>query len=136
MNMPTEQQLVILARWSGRILSVLLIGLMVVLFVGHINSGGTCRPQGDHIAREVEPQHLRETALGVTLFTILAGLAIGWKWEGLGSVLILGGFVVFAIVNGDTRSLEPYPLHNPFFGFLITGLLFLFCWWRTHRKIR
>ena len=115
MNMSTDNRVVTIARWGGRILSVLLLGLMVVLAIG-----------------EAKPEHLREAMLGNALFTILAGLVIAWKWEGLGSLLILGGFGVFALINGS-RTLVPYPLHNPFVGFLITGLLFSFCWWRTRR---
>ena len=115
MNMLTEKRIVIAVRWIGRILSVLLLGLMVVLAIG-----------------EAKPEHLREMVLGNALFTILVGLVIAWKWEGLGSLLILGGFAVFAIVNGS-RTFMFHPLHNPFYAFLITGLLFSFCWWRTRR---
>jgi hypothetical protein len=42
--------------------------------------------------------------LPLTLVLIHAGSIVGqivaWKWEGLGGVLIVGGFVLFSIVNG------------------------------------
>jgi hypothetical protein len=31
--------------------------------------------------------------------TILVGLHVAWKWEGVGGLLILGGFAFFAIVK-------------------------------------
>lgn len=114
--MITEKRIITVVRWVARILGILLLGLVVILAIG-----------------EAKPEHLREMVLGNALFTILVGLVIAWKWEGLGSLLILGGFTVFAIVNGS-RTLTFHPLHNPFYAFLITGLLFLFCWWKT-RKI-
>jgi len=117
MNLPTQDHVVTAVRWIARVLSVLLLGLMIALAIG-----------------EAKPEHLREMALGYALFTILVGLVLAWKWEGLGSLLILGGFAVFALVNWSIRTLQPYPLHNPFFGFLITGLLFSFCWWKTRKN--
>ena len=113
MNAIMEKRIVIVVRWAGRILSVLLLGLVVVLAIG-----------------EAKPEHLREMVLGNALFTILLGLVIAWKWEGLGSLLILGGFTVFAIVNGSSRTFSPFNLLLPS---LVAGLLFLFCWWRTRK---
>ena len=130
--MLTEKRIVSVARWAGRIFSVLLLGLIAVLAIGHINGGGACNPAGNHIASGAKPEHVRETLLGSALFTILAGLVVAWKWEGFGSLLILGGFTAFAVVNGS-RTFTFHPLCNPFYAFLITGLLFLFCWSRDRR---
>jgi hypothetical protein len=47
-----------------------------------------------------------------------------WKWEGIGSLLILGGLALFAIVNHGV------PLNMVFGPWLFTGLLYLVCWWR------
>jgi hypothetical protein len=133
MNMLTEKRIVTVARWAGRVLSVLLLGLMLFLAIGHIDGNGACNRIGNRIASEAKPDHLRDAMLGSALFTILAGLAIAWRWEGLGSLLIFGGMVAFAAVNGIGRTFMP---NGPFPAFLITGVLFSFCWWRTHRHKR
>jgi hypothetical protein len=136
MNMLTEKRIVTVARWAGRILSILLLWLIVVLAFGAVKHGPYIQPQqGTTIAAAhptTEPDYPRETSLGIALFTILAGLVVAWKWEGLGSLLILGGFAAFTLVNGS-RTFTFQPLCNPFYAFLITGLLFLYCWWRTRK---
>ncbi len=119
MNQSVEKRAVTTARWAARTLSVLLLWLFVTMAIG-----------------EATPEHLREMALGNALFTMLVGLIVAWKREGLGSLLILGGFAAFALVNARLNILVPWPLHNPFFTFLIVGMLFLFCWWRTRRIAR
>jgi hypothetical protein len=124
-----DGRLVVVARWAGRALSVLLLWLAIVLVVGHIR--GSCR--GNDVARPAPAAgtavHLRETSLGICLLAIVTGLAIGWRWEGLGGLLIVAGNVVFALINGRF-SFVPNPISNPLFASLIVGLLFLFCWWR------
>ena len=112
MNLSIDNRIVTVAR----ILSVLLIWLVAVLAIGHAKPGVP-------VVGEVRPEYLRDALLGSALLAMLAGSAIAWKWEGLGSLLILGGFTGFAIVNGS-RTFLPSPLT----AFLITGLLFLFCW--------
>jgi hypothetical protein len=45
--------------------------------------------------------------------------------------LILGGFILFAVVNHEIRL---GVLFNPIFGpWLVTGLLYFVCWWRRPR---
>jgi hypothetical protein len=123
MNMPTERTFAVTARWSGRILSVFLICTMAAFAIG-----------------EGQPQHLREMALGIALWTMLQGLVLAWKWEGLGGCLILGGFAAFAIVNGGLRINWHNPLlvllDNPLLIFPIAGLLFLFSWWNKYKERR
>jgi hypothetical protein len=122
------------ARWAGRILSALLLGLMIFIAVGHIGGHGTCCQMGGHIASPSQPDRLRETLLGCALFTTLAGLAVAWKWEGWGSLLILGGLTGFTVVNGSRTF--TCSLFSPFNGFLFAGLLFLFCWCRKRLRSR
>jgi len=65
--------------------------------------------------------------LSVALLTMVVGLILAWKWEGIGGLLILGGFAAFAIVNHGIRF-------NVVFGpLLVTGLLYLACWWISSR---
>jgi hypothetical protein len=134
MNILIESRLVTIARWGARILSVLLLWLAVVSVVDHLHGDCAGHPMAENVAGRAASWHLRETVLGACLFTVLAGLIAGWKWEGLGGLLIVGGYAVFAMVNGP-RTLVPNPWANPLFASLIVGLLFLFCWWRTRRRL-
>ncbi len=69
----------------------------------------------------------REGPLLVAELIIAIGLIVAWKWEGLGSLLILGGTAFLAIVN--------YGVHFMVFGpLLLMGFLFLCCWWRTPKR--
>ena len=54
---------------------------------------------------------------------MIAGQIAAWKWEGIGGLLILGGFGLFAIVNHGV------PLNVVFGPWLATGLLYSACWW-------
>lgn len=37
--------------------------------------------------------------LFAAMLTMLVGLGIAWKWEGIGGLLILGGLALFAVAN-------------------------------------
>jgi hypothetical protein len=75
---------------------------------------------------------LRENLLGSALLAMLIGQIVAWKWEGIGGLLILGGFALFAIVNPGVRLNQSLVVVGPW---LVTGLLYLICWWRTPRTI-
>jgi hypothetical protein len=54
---------------------------------------------------------------------MIVGLAVGWKWEGIGGLLILGGFAFFSVVN---HRFVVNALIGPW---LLAGLLYLACRW-------
>ena len=56
---------------------------------------------------------------------MIIGQIVAWKWEGIGSLLILGGFALFGFVNHGVA------LNVVTEAWLATGLLYLICWWRT-----
>ena len=59
---------------------------------------------------------------GTVVLTLLLGLILAWKWEGIGSLLILGGLVLFATADHGIL------LNIVFAPWLVTGLLYLVCW--------
>jgi len=60
----------------------------------------------------------------LSMLIMWLGLIVAWKWEGIGSVMILGGFALFWIAE---RRL---PALNMAFGpLLLSGLLYLAAWW-------
>jgi hypothetical protein len=68
-------------------------------------------------------QPVEVNLLSVALLTMMVGLIVAWRWEGIGGLLVLGGFGVFAAVNHGIQF-------NVVFGpLLATGLMYLACWW-------
>lgn len=66
----------------------------------------------------------------VGLFGIWAGMIVGWKWEGIAAALVVGGVMIFHIVEGKLWLSGVFGL----FGFV--GVLFLFCWWLRKPQMR
>jgi hypothetical protein len=61
----------------------------------------------------------------LAMLSMLVGQIVAWRWEGVGGPLILGGFVLFAVVNRGV------PLNIVFAPWLATGMFYQICWWRT-----
>jgi hypothetical protein len=115
-----KRPMVSVIRWTARIIGAALLGLICVLAIG----------EGARNLHNPLQGSFREDLFGVGILMMLIGQVAAWKWEGIGSLLILGGFAMFAIVNHGV------PLINVVFGpWLVTGLLYLICWWRTPRTI-
>jgi hypothetical protein len=106
-------------RWTARLLSVFPFGLFLILFVAY--RGGPYRHPSDLLVRP-----FGETVLGAAFLIMMFGLPVAWRWEGIGSAMILGGFAAFAA--GGIR------LNMVFASLPITGFLFLLCWWLDRRR--
>jgi hypothetical protein len=106
-----DRLIIAVVRWTARIIGIALLGLIVAFAIGE----GVPNPLRGSI---------RENMLTVALLTMIVGQIVAWRWEGIGSLLILGGFALFAIVNHGV------PLNIVFAPWLVTGLLYLICWWR------
>jgi hypothetical protein len=99
-----------LVRWSARLTSLLLLGLVSVFVIGH-------RGLPD-IFRQPTPVQFEFAALGL----MLLGLVIGWLREGIGGLLVVLGLVAFNIVEfaaSGRPALGAFPL------FAVPGVLFL-----------
>ena len=73
---------------------------------------------------------LRELALMVSLLVILGGTVCAMWRQGVGGVVMTGGWIVFSIVNGRL------PKGWFFNMFLLVGILNIVCWWLgTPRKV-
>jgi hypothetical protein len=104
-----------MVRWTARILGTALLALIVILAIGE---GGPNPLRGS----------FREHLLGTGILAMLIGQIVAWRWERTGSLLILGGFALFAIVNPGVRLNSSLVVSGPW---LVTGLLYGLCWWRT-----
>ena len=63
----------------------------------------------------------RRESTSAAILTMMVGLVVAWKWEGIGGVLILGGFAFLSIVN------HRISINIVFGPWLLTGLIYLAC---------
>ena len=107
--------IVVSIRWAVRILAGYLVVLVIVLFIGGILSGeGPGNPF----------KHPLEVQLGfVGMFAMWVGCIIGWKREGFGGLLVIGGMMIFHVVN------RKFWLNGTFALFDLVGVLYLLYWW-------
>ncbi len=71
-----------------------------------------------------------ETITFFSFVIMLAGLIIAWKLEGIGGLIVLGGYLMFAVVNPGSVSM------NVVFIFPLTGILFIAYWWILEKQNR
>lgn len=69
------------------------------------------------------------------LITAIAGLLACWRWEGIGGLITTFSGVGLAVLSFLGATNNPW-LTAFFYGspFMITGGLFLICWWRARVK--
>ena len=103
----------VLGRWTAQILGTLMVLFFLAFFFGE----GPPR-LGDLTALET----LQLLAMG----GIFLGLAVSWKWEGLGGSLAVAGFL--ALVAISRTHLRLWALEAP----AAIGVVHLLCWWRLH----
>lgn len=111
-----ERLMVTVLCWTARIIGVALLILITAIAIGE---GGP----------NPFTALLRENLLGLAFLTMTLGLLVGWKWEGIGGLLIVGGFALFAIVN------RPFRINAVIVMWVVTGLMYLVCWWRRARVV-
>lgn len=114
-----ERLIVTALRWTARILGIALVVPVVLSIVWVIRDGGL-----DSFVLS-----LHETLIETALWTMTLGLLVGWKWEGIGSLLTLGGVTLLGIVD-----YQFWP-HVETVAGLVAGLLYLVCWWRSSRGL-
>lgn len=101
-------------RWAGRLLGLAAIAFVAWFLVAHIAAGDPPRPFA---------MSANELGLGLTLVGALAGMAIGWRWEWIGGLLVLAAmFAFFAIERMATGT---WPGGWVIWLFPVPGVLFL-----------
>jgi hypothetical protein len=111
-----SEHFVAVLRSTARIIGIAILSLIAAFAIGE----GVPNPLRGSI---------RENMLTLALLTMIVGQILAWKLEGIGGLLILGGLVLFAIVNHEV------PLNIMFAPWLVTGLLYLVCWWSTPKRV-
>jgi len=104
-----QAALLVISRWTARSVGIPLFVLLVLLTLG------------DGIPNPFTASPRERLFLAIDAIT-LSGLVLAWKWEGVGSLLILGALALFA------ASGEPFLLNIVLAPWLVTGLAYLMCW--------
>jgi hypothetical protein len=109
-------------RWTARLLAAVLVGLVLVVFIGVTLDGGFHPLK----LKGVEPLQM------VFFWTAGIGMVVAWRWEVIGGALSLGGMILFfavefAVRGGLPRGLLLYLMLLPGLLFLLSGLI------RKHR---
>ena len=108
-------------RWVARILGTFLAGLVLVFVVAHaLGEEGLPNPFTQPLGVALE---------FVGLFAAVLGAVIAWKWEGLGGVMVLGGMMIFHVVERDI-----WLAWGELFD--LTGVLFLVYWYFKRFRVK
>ena len=112
-------------RWTARVLSALLVGLVLLMFIGLSIDAGFRSPRLTGV----------EIAQMIFFWTACIGMVVAWRWQVIGGALSLGGMILFFIVEFTIRGgLTKAPF---LYLMLLPGILFLvdsFISWR--RRVR
>ena len=108
-----------LVLWTARGLDLALILLVAALAIGE-GVPPIWRASGSELFAHA------------TFLLMLAGLVTAWKREGLGSALLLAGFVLFWANNYAASG--QWRLGWVFLLFAVTGLLFALHWRQTSKS--
>jgi hypothetical protein len=111
-----QRLMVTILRWTARIIGVALLGPIVLNAVWAMRHNGP----------KPFTASLQDNLLDMAMLMMTLGLLIGWKWEGIGGLLILGGVALLGLAYGTWSNVMTVA-------WLATGLLHLTCWWRTSR---
>ncbi|MCT4604328.1 MAG: hypothetical protein N4A59_15670 [Marinifilum sp.] len=96
-------------RWVARFLGIFLF-LFFVWFAIEIGA-----PNLDIMSNQ-------EVKLFIANILMLIGLIVVWKFELIGSLFLLGGYIFFSIANYSFWIGPIFPI------FFLIGILHLFCW--------
>jgi hypothetical protein len=114
-----HSKIIFVISWIARISGILLLGLFLLFFLGE---GG------------FNPFHLTiiELLMTVCILIVLVGILIAWKKEGLGGAMMVGGMILFYVINfiGSGK----FPGGWVFQILFVPGILFLICWFVTKVK--
>lgn len=102
-------------RWIARILGIITVLLVVMLLLG------VGFPKQSQLTEIEKMMFIFEGFM-------LIGVFIAFRWEGISSILILLGYLTFAILNSQILTMPVFYL------FPITASLLGYCWLKSRKK--
>jgi hypothetical protein len=101
----------VLGRWMALIFGILMVLLFLAFFFGE---------GPPHFSALTVPEKLRLAAMGA----LFLGLAVAWKWEGLGGLICVAGFA--ALLTISPSHLKLWAFDAP----AVIAAVHIACWWR------
>lgn len=112
--MNQESRVLLAVRWTARVGALLAAGFIALFFVGDLLSDG---------GAGLMSLDLRESLMMAAFGAVFAGLLAGWRWELAGGLLVVGGMVVFYLLDYALSGSFP---RGPFFLLIaLPGALYL-----------
>jgi hypothetical protein len=113
-------------RWIARIWGS--VSLIFLLFFVGAHLIGTITGKGEPMGRFNSPSEM----VSFIFFpvSIMIGLAMAWKWEGLGGLIATVGIIAFYIIRRDLL------FNGPITALAAPGLLFLVYWFLTRNRAK
>ena len=105
-----------LILWGGRILSLLVVGMALVMFVRE----GGFDPRRLSLVEGVEM---------VLFWSVCAGLLLAWRWAGLGGAVSILCVLLFYLI--EFAGSGSFPRGWALVLMAVPGLLFVLYWWMT-----
>ena len=101
------------------------MGTVLLCTMRHVDFGWT-----SHLTAE------EWTGLLIFPAASVVGMFLAWRWEGLGGVINAGFFLanlgLYWVLREKFFPLKALAIFSPV---LITGMLFLVCWWRSRPRV-
>ncbi len=119
--MDQRRRIASIIKWTARISGSLLIVFVLFFLFGSIFGTEESAGEGLISAKDIS------AFICFPLATII-GLAMAWKWEGLGGFISTIGFIILFIIRTDLAS-SPEMIVLP-----VPGLLFLVYWIMTKKS--
>lgn len=99
-------------RWIARVLGSLVVLFLILMALAY--------------AIEEGAEGLPGIRVSAAIIIWIIGVALSWRWEGIGGgIILLNTVIFFILVPKVFSSLSPYHL------FLVVGILFLICRWKA-----
>lgn len=99
-------------RWIARALGSIVALFLIMFALGYALQEGEGGLPGIRIS--------------AAIIIWIIGVALSWRWEGIGGgIILLNTVIFFILVPNVFSSLSPYHF------FLVVGILFLICWWKA-----
>jgi hypothetical protein len=121
-------------RWIARIWGTIIVAIALLFIVGYAWSWVTTGTADPHAVEDYPPI---ENLPPLFAFFSILGLALAWRWEGLGgAIAVLFSLAMLPILLIHWPIAEDFPRfliapYGVWAVLLIPGILFLICWRRS-----
>jgi len=113
-------------RWFARILGTPVALFFLLMVIGDFIESSYYRSYSENLYPGIFI-----TPISLALMSV--GIIVAWIWEGIGGLLTVGVFIIASVLTTFVYK-SSFGILLPFdLLLLISGLLFLLCWWQSRK---